>query len=79
MVCGLGYNPGVLTGGSISLAPLAERVSPIVGQVVVDRTGLISRFDFELKYAQDPATDTAGSIFTALQEQLGLKLEFAPG
>ena len=80
MVCGLGFNPGILTGGSIGLGPLAQRLSPIVGRVVVDRTGLTGKFDFELKWAQDPAADTAGpSIFTALQEQLGLKLESTRG
>jgi uncharacterized protein (TIGR03435 family) len=80
MTCGLGYNSGVLTGGSISLAPLAQRLSPIVGRVVVDRTGLTGKFDFDLKWAQDSSADAAGpSIFTALQEQLGLKLESARG
>jgi uncharacterized protein (TIGR03435 family) len=80
MTCGLGYSVGVLTGGSISLAPLAQRLSPIVGRVVIDRTDLTGKFDFELKWAQDPTADAAGpSIFTALQEQLGLKLESARG
>jgi uncharacterized protein (TIGR03435 family) len=80
MTCGLGYNTGVLTGGSISLAPLAQRLSPIAGRVVVDRTGLTGKYDFDLKWAQDPSADAAGpSIFTALQEQLGLKLESARG
>jgi uncharacterized protein (TIGR03435 family) len=80
MTCGLGYNAGILTGGSISLAPLAQRLSPIVGRVVVDRTGLMGKFDFDLKWAQDGAADATGpSIFTALQEQLGLKLESTRG
>jgi uncharacterized protein (TIGR03435 family) len=55
---------------------------------VVDRTGLTGRFDLDLEWAQDEflsrgGPDTAGpqaneagpSIFTAIKEQLGLKLE----
>ena len=59
---------------------------------VIDRTGLTGLFDFYLEYAvdeitpgvpSDPATaplDTVGpSIFTAVQEQLGLKLDRTKG
>ena len=52
---------------------------------MIDKTGLSGLFDFHLQYAPDdampygataPAADPAGpSIFTAVQEQLGLKLE----
>jgi len=52
---------------------------------VVDKTGLTGRFDFDLTWAPDPppsggrggAADLAGApdLFTAVQEQLGLKLE----
>jgi uncharacterized protein (TIGR03435 family) len=54
------------------------------GRPVVDRTGLTGGFDFELEYANDrrrppadapPDPNPAPSIFTAVQEQLGLKLE----
>ena len=49
------------------------------GRVVIDRTGLTRIFDFELRWAQDPTDTTRPSIFTALQEQLGLKLESTRG
>ena len=66
-----------------------------LGRSVVDRTGLKGDFDFELQWAaggnrsiapkeggaDSPApADTSGpTIFTAVQEQLGLKLEAQKG
>jgi uncharacterized protein (TIGR03435 family) len=58
-----------------SLAPFLLRE---VGRTVVDKTGLKGTYDFTLQFTpqQSTATDsTAPSIFTAIQEQLGLKLE----
>jgi uncharacterized protein (TIGR03435 family) len=57
---------------------------------VVDRTGLEGRFDFDLEFAIDetlfggalgrgPDDTTKPSLFVALQEQLGLKLEATRG
>lgn len=56
---------------------------------VIDKSGIVGMFDFHLEFAPDQATprwfqpsdDPAGSpsIFTATQEQLGLKLEPAKG
>ncbi len=60
----------------------------VLDRPVIDKTGIAGRFDFHLEYAPDQATpflpaapDPAGgpSIFTAVQEQLGLKLEPAKG
>jgi uncharacterized protein (TIGR03435 family) len=80
MECGMRGSPNSRTGGSIGFGSLAQSISPVVGRVVIDRTGLTGTFDFELKWAQDPTADTTGpSIFTALQEQLGLKLESTRG
>jgi uncharacterized protein (TIGR03435 family) len=54
-------------------------------RLVVDRTGLGGTYDFELQYTRDDALgrgdQSAGapSLFTALREQLSLKLESARG
>ena len=63
--------------------PVSDLVSlfsnfPEVGRIVEDRTGLTGSFDLELTWtrAVSPQGEPIGaSLFTALQEQLGLKLE----
>jgi uncharacterized protein (TIGR03435 family) len=53
----------------------ATLVTP-VGRPIVNKTGIQGNYDIKLDYAPENATDsTLPSIFTALQEQLGLKLE----
>ena len=54
------------------------------GSLVVDKTGLKGLFDIQLQFTPDalsagpPPSDGCGpSLFTAIQEQLGLKLESA--
>jgi uncharacterized protein (TIGR03435 family) len=49
-----------------------------VDRPVIDQTGLKGRYDFTLEWTPDnvpPGDATAPSLFTAVQEQLGLKLE----
>ena len=64
-------------GAQLSSLPML--LSNEAGRPVVDKTGLTGKYDFTLKYvpASHTATDETGgaSIFTALEEQLGLKLE----
>lgn len=57
----------------ISAMPML--LSQLVGGTVIDQTGLKGNYDFTLEFAPDPtrADDTRPSIFTAIQEQLGLK------
>ena len=57
-----------------------------LGRLALNRTGLAGRFDFHLEYAPDeiqtaaaPFQSAGPSIFTALQRQLGLRLEPAKG
>ncbi len=61
------------------MARLAGELS-CVGRQVIDRTGLAGAFDVDLEWTPDtpgaaPSPDAGPSIFTAIQEQLGLKLE----
>lgn len=64
---------------------LAKQLASAVGRPVVDRTGLTGSYDFQLSWSSDDvSTALSGrerppSIFTALQEQLGLKLESTRG
>jgi bla regulator protein BlaR1 len=76
---GLVMRPNELLGTSASLDVFAAEVSRRLGHNVIDRTGLNREYDFDLRWAPDtPDGDSVPdgpSIFTALQEQLGLKLE----
>jgi uncharacterized protein (TIGR03435 family) len=67
--------PNRIDDWSDSTRGLASMLSRPVGQPVVDKTGITGSYDIHLTYA--PANDPNSalpSIFTALQEQLGLKL-----
>jgi uncharacterized protein (TIGR03435 family) len=55
---------------------LAEILAGQLGELVVDRTGLSGEYDFTLEWAPNLSESAAGpSVFTALNEQLGLRLE----
>ena len=76
------FAPGQFTGNAVTLTVLADNIAGILGRVVIDKTGLAGKYDLALKYAPDdgPATSDPGpSLFTALEEQLGLHLESAKG
>lgn len=72
---------------------LTGDLSRDIGRVVIDKTGIAGRYDVALKWTPETdgaapnsggdgsatAPDSGPSIFTAIQEQLGLKLESAKG
>lgn len=76
---------------AMTMAEFAAQFSGWLDHPVIDKTGLTGRFQFHLEFAPDEATPAFGrvsggdaasagpSIFTALQEQLGLKLESDKG
>jgi uncharacterized protein (TIGR03435 family) len=79
---------GTMTARAVPLSRLAQVLTGRTERPVVDRTGLTGLFDFDLKWAPDPTQVTpgdtvpnvdAGSLFTALREQLGLKLTAGTG
>jgi uncharacterized protein (TIGR03435 family) len=77
--CGFRLGNGALSGQGATMARLAGELS-FVGRQVVDRTSLTGSFDVDLEWTPDspgaaPSPDAGASIFTAIQEQLGLKLE----
>ena len=74
--CRISTNAGRIVGTGTTISELMRRLSPPLGRPVVDRTGLSGSFDLELQWSPDQTADAAGpSLFTAIQEQLGLKLE----
>ncbi|MDR3752481.1 MAG: TIGR03435 family protein [Terracidiphilus sp.] len=75
------YDSGKITAHQLSVQALAANLSFTVGREIVNKTGLDGGYDFTLDYAPDGAdpSDTRPSIFTAIEEQLGLKLEPARG
>jgi uncharacterized protein (TIGR03435 family) len=69
-----------ITGERASMAVLAEALARIVEHPVVDRSGLQGVYSLKLQYTPDNSKsdgpDAAGpSIYAALEEQLGLKLQ----
>jgi uncharacterized protein (TIGR03435 family) len=85
--CGMRNAAGVINFGGVPMSVFVEMLSNQTGRQVVDRTGLSGNYDVDLRFSVDsqrprgsadrqpPAPDDAPSIFTAVQEQLGLKLE----
>jgi uncharacterized protein (TIGR03435 family) len=81
---------GFLEGHDADIALLVQVISSqseIGGRTVIDKSGLTGKYDFTVKWAPDSTTDTLSSraetnsqpeslpsFFTALQEQLGLRL-----
>jgi bla regulator protein BlaR1 len=82
---------GLITGQAVPMQMLVLNLANSMGRTVLDRTGLTGKYDFKLEWNTEAAQgdgpaladggvpvdpDTRGpSIFAALQEQLGLRLE----
>lgn len=83
--------PGELESVGTGMPVLARQLSQTVGHIVVDKTGLTGSYDYTLRWTPEDtahaqeasaSAETAGSgasLYTALEEQLGLKLESNKG
>jgi len=92
---GLMMGRGQLNGTAAPMENLVAQLSQQLGRPMIDKTGLTGKYDFTLQWTPDPGQgamfgppgadappppDPNGpTIFTALQEQLGLRLESAKG
>jgi uncharacterized protein (TIGR03435 family) len=87
-----GLGTSRITGHAVTMLMLANLVvRGSVGRMVLDRTGLSGAFDLDLEWTPErtalsadaspgaPPASEGPSIFTALQEQLGLKLDSRRG
>lgn len=92
--CGYGgMGRGLVEGTTMRMADLTGNFSVILGRPVVDRTGITGTFRVHLAFTPDdtmpqfpgpsdnpaPTAEAGPNIFTAVQEQLGLKLETGKG
>jgi len=88
--CGSRQNFGRIQFSGMPLSVFANGIAGQVGRMVVDRTGLSGTWDFELNFAPErplgapgaeppPVDPNAPTLFTAVQEQLGLKLDPTKG
>jgi uncharacterized protein (TIGR03435 family) len=90
--CGIRIGMGNLAMGGAPLPQFANSLAMFVGRTVQDKTGLTGNYDVTLTWTPDqmpqrppgaaeppPADPNGPSIFTALQEQLGLKLDSQKG
>ena len=75
------FRLGHLAARGMAVSNLAFNVSRWTDRVVVDRTGLEGPFDWDVQWVPDPLTPDSGrppdgpSLFAALRDQAGLKLE----
>jgi uncharacterized protein (TIGR03435 family) len=75
-----------LDGKGVTMSTLAANIARSVRRSVIDKSGLTGTYDLHLEWTDAPLNDIANpdtsdrpSIFTAVTEQLGLKLESAKG
>lgn len=92
---GMRMRPGAFEGMGATLPMLAQTLSDATSRKVIDKTGIAGNYDFKLDWTPAPgqmvpppgpenetlpAPDPSGpSIFTAIEEQLGLKLQATKG
>jgi bla regulator protein BlaR1 len=80
---GINRNRGLISAENASVAILARTLSNTLLRPVLDHTGLSGQYAFRLEWAEAGAPgepeDSGVSLFTAIQEQLGLRLQSGKG
>jgi uncharacterized protein (TIGR03435 family) len=80
---GSSISPGLnsITARGATMAMFANQLSTTLNRVVVDKTGLTGKYDFKLEWVGEieSSTGSGPSALTAIQTQLGLKLEQGKG
>lgn len=76
----MSFGNGMLSGKGVPIAAMVNLLAYPAERVVVDRTALPGRFDFELHFAPSNAgvstePSTLPDFFSAVRQELGLKLE----
>ena len=83
ILCGLQAGGTTLTAGGYPMSEFQSFLTRQTQRVVIDRTGMTGGWDFELTFAPPEVAADANrdlpSLFTALEEQLGLKLDATRG
>ena len=86
---GINAGPASMIGDAASMKDLADKLSRLLQRPVVNDTGLEGNYSFKLEWTPDPgpvapdgqplATAAGPSLFSALQQQLGLRLDATKG
>ena len=86
--CGTRSNNGTVSMKGVPLSNFVRNLGGMTGRFVIDKTGLTGPYDLDLQWTPDPAAGgpqaapgpgDGASLFAAIQEQLGLKLEAKRG
>jgi uncharacterized protein (TIGR03435 family) len=77
--CGMRVGGSQMQMGRQTIRYLLDYLESAVGRRITDETGLTGEFDITLEWSRGTNDTERPSIFTAVQEQLGLKLEQSRG
>jgi uncharacterized protein (TIGR03435 family) len=76
LLCGIRSVGGHIELNAAAISSFIRNLAPIAGRSIVDRTGLAGGYDADLTWND---SEQGPSLFTAIQEQLGLKLDAQRG
>ena len=68
-----------MTGTDLTMANFSDFLARHLDRPVVDRTSIEGRYDVKMDWSKEGMDSTLPTLFSALQEQLGLRLESTKG